>query len=196
MKKKTKAASADSTDVAQRILDVACALFYREGVRAVGVDLIVERSGVAKTSLYRHFRTKDDLVAAYLKREDEEFWAQWDAVAAPHKANPEAEFKAHIKAIAARVSRPNYRGCPQINTAVEFPASDHVARAVARSHKKEMRRRLEDLARRMGLRRADEAAMQLAVLIDGAFVSGEALGGAAELLLKAAQALIAPYRPA
>ena len=50
--------------VRARILETACTLFYQHGVRAVGVDLVVEKAGVAKTSLYRHFRTKDDLIAA------------------------------------------------------------------------------------------------------------------------------------
>src|SRR6185437_13687935 len=75
------AAGAESSEVRQRILDTASALFYARGVRAVGVDLVVEASGVAKTSLYRHFRTKDDLIVAFLEREDDEFWAQWDGVA-------------------------------------------------------------------------------------------------------------------
>ena len=73
---------AASSDVRQRILDTASGLFYQRGVRAVGVDLVVEASGVAKASLYRHFRTKDDLIVAFLEREDAEFWAQWDDVAA------------------------------------------------------------------------------------------------------------------
>ena len=61
-------------DVRERILETASALFYKQGVRAVGVDLVVEKAGVAKTSLYRHFGTKDDLVAAFLEREDQDFW--------------------------------------------------------------------------------------------------------------------------
>jgi AcrR family transcriptional regulator len=195
MKKKTAAAD-EPADVAQRILDVASDLFYRHGVRAVGVDLIVERSGVAKTSLYRHFRTKDDLVAAYLQREDKDFWGQWDRISDQHKSDPEAELKAHMKWIAERVTRPNYRGCPQINTAVEFPDPDHVARAVAVAHKREMRRRLAELAKRMGLRRSDRLAAQLALVIDGAFVSGQSLAKdqASALLLEAAQALIERHR--
>src|SRR5688500_15867526 len=63
-------------DVQQRILDTAAHLFYSEGVRAIGIDLIIDRAQVAKTSLYRYFRTKDDLVAAFLEREDREFWQQ------------------------------------------------------------------------------------------------------------------------
>jgi Bacterial regulatory proteins, tetR family/MMPL family len=67
-------------DVRERVLETASQLFYRRGVRAVGVDLVVEEAGVAKTSLYRHFRTKDELIAAFLAREDEDFWATWNRV--------------------------------------------------------------------------------------------------------------------
>ena len=63
----------NNAEVRARILETACMLFYQRGVRAVGVDLVVEKAGVAKTSLYRHFGTKDDLVAAFLRREDEDF---------------------------------------------------------------------------------------------------------------------------
>ncbi len=61
-------AHGNSAEVRDRILRTASTLFYQRGVRAVGVDLVVEEAGVAKTSLYRHFRTKDDLIAAFLRR--------------------------------------------------------------------------------------------------------------------------------
>ena len=103
-----------------RILETATALFYREGVRAVGVDLVVERSGVAKTSLYRHFATKDDLVVAFLEREDAEYWSDWDGVAEKAKGDPLAELEAHIRWIANHILKPTYRGCPFLNVATEF----------------------------------------------------------------------------
>lgn len=78
-------------EVRQRILQTASDLFYQQGVRAVGVDLIVEKAEVAKTSLYRHFRTKDDLVAAFLEREDKDFWGIWDKVARMHVGDPKGE---------------------------------------------------------------------------------------------------------
>ncbi len=74
----SKSKAAPVADVRERILGTASQLFYQEGTRAVGVDLIVARSGVAKTSLYRHFPTKDDLIEAFLRREDEDFWEHWD----------------------------------------------------------------------------------------------------------------------
>src|SRR5215469_856971 len=158
-------------EVRKRILDTACNLFYRQGVRAVGVDLVVEKAGVAKTSLYRHFRTKDDLVAAFLQREDEDFWSTWDQVADRHERHPAAELDAHLDWIGVRVARPNYRGCPQLNAAAEFPEPDHPARKVAAAHKQKLRRRLRGIAERLRVRHPDELAGQLALLINGAFVS-------------------------
>src|SRR6516162_4976558 len=73
------------TEVRDKILATASDLFYKQGIRAVGVDLVVEQAGVAKTSLYRHFRTKDDLVVAFLAREDADFWDTWDRAAEGHE---------------------------------------------------------------------------------------------------------------
>ncbi|KQY27485.1 TetR family transcriptional regulator [Caulobacter sp. Root1455] len=178
--------------VRERILDTASGLFYREGVRAVGVDLVVAAAGVAKTSLYRHFRTKDDLVAAFLTREDADFWRTWDEVADKHRDDPSGELQAHMDWIGERVGRPNYRGCPQLNVAAEFPQAEHPARRVATAHKLELRRRLLGIAQRMGVARSEELAGQLAVLINGAFVSGPILSQseAKGLLRGAAQGLV------
>jgi AcrR family transcriptional regulator len=147
---------------------------------------------VAKTSLYRHFRTKDDLIAAFLQREDEDFWGTWDRVADQHGDQPSAELDAHLGWIGERVGRPNYRGCPQINVAAEFPEIDHPARKVASAHKRQMRQRLKGIAERLGVARPDELAGQLSVLINGAFVSSQIFepGEATPLLRRAAHALI------
>jgi AcrR family transcriptional regulator len=184
---------AEAPDVRQRILDTASALFYERGVRAVGVDLVVADSGVAKTSLYRHFRTKDDLIVAFLEREDVEFWAQWDEVAARHAGDPAGEIEAHMRWIGKRLARANYRGCPQINVAAEFAEADHPAREVARRHMQSMRRRLAELARALGAARPNDLAAQLGVLVNGAFVSASMLtpDEATRVLLASARALIA-----
>jgi len=187
------ASEGSAAEVRQRILETASELFYKQGARAVGVDLVVAQAGVAKTSLYRYFRTKDDLVAAFLQREDEDFWGTWDNVAEAHKADPAAELDAHLRWIGERVGRPNYRGCPQLNIAAEFPDAEHPARKVAAAHKLELRRRLRGIVERLGLQRPDELAGQLALLINGAFVSSQVLsaGEAIPLLQAAAQALLA-----
>src|SRR5579875_1620726 len=181
-----------SNEVKNRILETASELFYKRGVRAVGVDLVVEEAGVAKTSLYRYFRTKDDLIAAFLQREDEEFWSTWSSVSEAHKNDPGAELEAHLDWIGERVGRPKYRGCPQLNVAAEFPDADHPARRVACAHKRELRNRLQGLAERLGVARPDELAAQLSLVINGAFVSSQVLadGEAIALLQATGRALV------
>ncbi len=181
------------TELRDRILATASDLFYRRGVRAVGVDLVVEKAGVAKTSLYRHFRTKDDLIAAFLRREDEDFWACWDRATQDHETDARAELEAQLEWIGERVGRPGYRGCPQINVAAEFPDIDHPARAVAAAHKRELRRRLKSIADRLGAKHPDDLALKLSLLINGAFVSSQAFsdGEATPALLTMSRALVA-----
>ena len=138
-----------------QILKTASKLFYAQSVRAVGIDLIVEQSGIAKTTLYRHFPSKDDLIEAFLKREDQEFWAQWEDIAGPHRTNPRNALLALCDWIGTRVCRDSYRGCPQINVASEFSSVTHPARKAARLHKAEMQDRLKALCQesphRLGL---------------------------------------------
>jgi AcrR family transcriptional regulator len=186
----------ERTNVRDRILDTATDLFYREGVRAVGVDLVVERSGVAKTSLYRHFKTKDDLVVAMLVREDVSYWSQWDRVAADAKDDAAQELRTHVEWIARDIAEPKYRGCPFLNVATEFPAPDHPARAVAVRHKSELRRRLLGLTKRLRIEKPAELADQLVLVIDGAYVSGQLIRqkGPAQSLARATRALIASAR--
>ena len=186
------AASPADPGLRDKILETASDLFYKRGVRAVGVDLVVEKAGVAKTSLYRHFGTKDDLVAAFLEREDLDFWRTWDGVAKQHAEDAKVELDAQLGWIGERVGQPGYRGCPQINVAAEFPEAGHPARKVASAHKRELRRRLRDIAERLNIAAPDELAGQLAVLINGAFVSSQLFepGEATPLLRRAADALI------
>jgi AcrR family transcriptional regulator len=185
-----EAGTSSSASVRDRILDTAADLFYQEGVRAVGVDLVVERSGVAETSLYRHFTTKDELVAAVLERDDADYWIAWDKTATRHRNAPKDALKAHLQWIARDIAAPKYRGCPFINVATEFPAPDHPARAVALRHKAELRRRLGTLAKQIGVARPDNLASQIALLIDGAYVCGQLAKETAQALVPAALALI------
>ena len=183
-------------DVRDRILDTASTLFYERGVRAVGVDLVVMEAAVAKTSLYRYFPTKDDLIVAFLEREDLEFWAQWDGVAAQFADDPAGELDAHMRWIGERLARSNYRGCPQINVAAEFAEHDHPAREVSRRHMQALRSRLHDIARRLDVPRPKVLGAQLAVLVNGAFVSAGLLGPdeATGVLRAALKALLAGAR--
>jgi len=184
-------------DVRSRILKTASSLFYKRGVRAVGIDLVIEEAGVAKASLYRHFESKDDLIVAFLEVADRNFWIAWDLVAETHASDPRAELDAHLLWIGQRAGQPNYRGCAQINAMAEFPDLTHPARKIAKAHKLEMRRRLGVLAKRLGAEDPDGLAGKLAVLINGAFVSSQMFksGEATGLLREAAEALLCASIP-
>src|SRR5258706_16012909 len=100
------ATSSAHSSARQRLLETASALFYREGIRAIGVDTIVERSGVGKATLYRHFPTKDDLIATYLEEEDRHHWSWFEEVIAPHEGSPKAQLIAWFEACTQRFTEP------------------------------------------------------------------------------------------
>ena len=156
----------------ERILATANELFYREGVRAIGVDTVVERSGVSKTSLYRLFESKDALIAAFAAERDRSFWAWWDHVEEQHADNPRALLDALLSGIAERIARPAYRGCPFLNLATEFPDDNHPGRVVARGNKEEMRARLVVILGKLGAGDPNRVATQIGLIINGAYVTG------------------------
>ena len=177
----------------ERILATAKDLFYREGIRAVGVDTVVEQSGVSKTSLYRQFESKDALIAAFATEQDRSFWAWWDGVEAQHASDPRALLRALLSGVAERIARPAYRGCPFLNLAAEFPDPNHPGRVIARANKEELRARLAAIVGQTGAKDSGRIALQLALLINGAYAMGltaqtDDLGGA---LVDAAMKLLA-----
>jgi AcrR family transcriptional regulator len=156
----------------ERILATASELFYREGIRAIGVDTVVKRSGVSKTSLYRLFDSKDALIAAFAAEKDQLFWTWWDGVEEQHAGDPRALLEALLSGIAEKIGRPTYRGCPFLNLATEFPDQNHPGRVIARDNKEEMRARLATIVAKLGVRDPNRTASQIALIINGAFVTG------------------------
>ena len=135
-----------------RILAVARELFHQRGIHAVGVDAIAEAAGTNKMTLYRHFVSKDELVAACLRELVAEIDADWDAIAAAHPGDPKGELVAWFQHIGQWFIREPGRGCALANAAVELPDQDHPARHVIREHKSAVRERIVRLCRDAGLR--------------------------------------------
>lgn len=184
-------APAQPPRAAERIRASARELFYREGIRAVGVDEIVNRAGVTKPSLYRAFPSKDDLAAAYLSDYDREFWPRFEAPGGKHYSDPRAHVLAYIRELANRAVKDGYRGCGLSNAAVEYPGHTHPARLVAETHKKALRQRLRELAAEMGARDPRMLGDGLMLLIEGVYVTGQqSASGPAQSALAAATALI------
>jgi AcrR family transcriptional regulator len=156
----------------ERILATANELFYREGVRAIGVDTVVERSGVSKTTLYRLFESKDALIAAFAAERDRLNWEWWDRIEKQHPDDPRALLEALLSEIARRIGGPAYRGCPFLNLATEFPDDNHRGRVAARANKRELRARLATIVAKLGVGDPNRVASQMAMLINGAYATG------------------------
>jgi AcrR family transcriptional regulator len=179
------------------ILDTASDLFFREGFRAVGVDTIIERSGVAKMTLYRHFPSKDDLIVAYLKDSDEKFWAWFNEATAQPADQPRVQLMAFFKALEKLVTSPTCYGCPFLNAVVDFPERSHPGHQVALEHKLAVHARFRELAQQAGARAPEKLANQLLLLMDGAFMAVRMFGvnNPAAHVAEAAEALITAQVP-
>jgi AcrR family transcriptional regulator len=175
-----------------RIRETAHDLFYREGIRAVGVDEIVNRAGVTKPSLYRSFPSKDELAAAYLRDYDLAFWQRFDQGLGAHPKDPRAQLRAYLESLSKRATQAGYRGCGLTNAAVEYPQPGHPARKVAEANKRALRKRLASLAAQMGATDPELLGDGLLLLIEGAFASGQLFGkgGPARALVEAADRII------
>src|SRR5476649_748501 len=135
-----------------RIRESARELFYRRGIRAVGVDEIVSRAGVTKPSLYRSFGSKDELTAAYLRDYGRDYFERFHATIAAHPGDPRAQIRAWLTSLAVRATQDAYRGCGLTNAVVEYPDPDHPAHVAAAQNKRELRAVLTAMAKAMGAR--------------------------------------------
>jgi AcrR family transcriptional regulator len=159
----------------RRILAVARELFYRRGIHAVGVDAIAEAAGTNKMTLYRHFNSKDELVAACLREVAGEVDAEWNAIAAAHPGDPKGELTAWLQYVGQWFIGKAGRGCALANAAVELPDPDHPARQVVRAHKSAVRDRLARLCRDAALRDPEAVASQVFLICEGARVAAQSL---------------------
>jgi len=171
----------------ERILATATDLFSREGYRAVGTDTIIERSGVAKMTLYRHFAGKNDLICAYIEQTIESFWATVDQIVSKHSDAPREQLVEMFEMLAADVAEPTFCGCSCLHAAVEFPEPEHPAHHLAQRHKRDVRERFREIAQRAGAQQPEVLADQLLLLMDGLLMQGR-MQGPIDLSLPVVQA--------
>ena len=160
----------------ERILAAARELFYRRGIHAVGVDAIAETAGTNKMTLYRHFASKDALVAACLSELTQEFDAAWNVIAAAHIGDPKGQLIAWLRHICDFKEHEAERGCALANAAVELPEQDHPARRVIREYKTAAREQLIRLCRDAKLADAERLADQVFLICEGARVTAQSVG--------------------
>jgi AcrR family transcriptional regulator len=157
----------------ERILAAASRLFYQEGIRAIGIDTVIAESGVAKATFYRTFDSKDALIEAFVAERDRLFWIWWDTTVKKHGDDPCALLDALLVGVARQIKQADYRGCPFLNTATEFPDNTHPGPVVARANKDELRTRLTALCTRIGVTNPERVGAQLFLLINGAYAAGQ-----------------------
>ncbi len=181
-----------------RILNAANRLFYGEGVRGVSVDAIAEKAGVTKRTLYYHFRSKDELVAAYLESRDQPalaIFSEWFDEADGPLAN---KVQALFMNVAKSARHPKWKGCGFLRTSAELANKPgHPAVQVGAAHKKKLESWLTEMIETAGLDDAPLLARQIVLLMDGAFSTMlvhrdpayfETAGKAAATLVKASGA--------
>ena len=182
----TKKRERARTPAAERILNTASEMFYRKGIRAVGVDAISAEAGVTKKTLYEKYGSKDELVAAYLRARDER-WRNWLVEFVERRGGSATErLLSTFDVLGEWMERENYRGCGFVNAAAEFADADHPARAVVLEQKRWMRSYLTELATEAGADDPEDLAERLLILHEGATVASS-LGVAADAAQKAKQ---------
>jgi AcrR family transcriptional regulator len=180
----------------ERILESAYDLFSRRGVRAVGVEEVIERAAVAKATLYRHFPSKESLVLAFLRRR-EEFWTHgWvEAEARRRGATADERLLAIFDLFDEWFHRDDFEGCAFINVLLETANLDHPVGRASADHLENIRGVLRTLAGEAGLRDPNEFAKSFHILMKGSIV--QAAEGDLEAALRAremARDLIEKYR--
>jgi AcrR family transcriptional regulator len=157
-----------SLGVKDRLVATASELFYREGVRAVGIQRVIEEAGVAKASLYAHFDSKDDLVAACIDQRVSAWRAHVETRLRGSTLDARGKLLAMFDLQVERIRNPEFRGCPLQSLSAEIAAPDHPAKRVLAGHRQWLRDLFTALVTDAGLQPAAEVVGALVVLYDGA----------------------------
>ena len=177
----------------QRILEAAADLFRRVGIRGVGVEALAEAAGTNKMTLYRHFASKDELVAEWVRGIVAQKEAEWDEIAAKHPGDPQAQLVDWSRRVAKKFAEMEERGSALGNALAELPEADHPARRVIDEHRVREHERVRALCREAGFPEPELAADQFYMMIEGAKACVQCIGlkRVGEHLMRSVDALIA-----
>ncbi len=182
-----------------RLVHVAIELFYCHGFQAVGIDRIIAAAGVTKTTFYKHFESKDDLLIAAIRQRDEWEMFAWErAIKKIGGDDPRAQLLAFFDVLDIWFNSPDFRGCQFINAAAEFPNPNDPVHEVAAEHKRMNRDFFRDLASAAGSSDAEAFADQYTALVEGTLIMRQVHGrdDAARVIKPAVESLVATFLPA
>ena len=157
----------------EKLIETAVELFSERGFHATGIDTILARSGVAKKTLYSHFRTKDELILAALRQHDGQFRNHFMKNVESMADTPEERLLAIFDVAEAWFSQNNFYGCMFINAIGEYSEKGTAIREVCKEYKRLMRNYMVNLAEQAGIKDADNLASDLALLLEGSIVTAQ-----------------------
>ena len=183
----------ETSEARQRILETADRLFYRDGIRAVGIDRIIAEANVAKMSLYKHFPSKDDLILAVLQYREQGVLEFFRSAMERHGKKAKSPLRAFFAALKEWFETPGFRGCAFQNAAIELADPTHPGTEFVRGHKQRFSDLLHGLVEEAVGMAAAKAAPAVALLVEGAIVTAVIRGkpDAADVARDAALNLVA-----
>lgn len=161
----------ETSEARQRILETADRLFYRVGIRAVGIDRIIAEAGVAKMSLYKHFPSKDDLILAVLQYREQGVLEFFRTAMERHAKKLKTPLRAFFAALKDFFESPGFRGCAFQNAAVELADPAHPGTEFVRGHKQRFSEFLQGLVEQSVGTAGAKVAPAVALLVEGAIVT-------------------------
>ncbi len=161
----------------QRILAAARELFYKHGIRSVGVEAVAEAASTNKMTLYRHFGSKDELIVAYIQQVADEGDERWQQMVRSHPGDFPAQIEAWLVYVEQVVSSFGERGCPMANAAVELQGTDHPALRMIEDYKARKRRQLVAMLGGAGYADPERVADEVFLMFEGARISRQCYGG-------------------
>lgn len=166
----------NQTPKREQIIDVALTLFYQEGFHATGVEKIREAANVSKKTLYNHFKSKDELILAVLRRRDELFRNTMMRSVERHGGTAAQQLEALFDATDEWFNSKSFSGCMFINAAAEFGEQNHPCHKLCAEHKRLMHAYVKEIAQKAGAQDSDKLSTQLNLLIEGAIVQAHVCG--------------------
>lgn len=160
----------------ERIIAAAAELFQKHGIRGIGVDAIAEAAGTNKMTLYRHFASKDELIAEWARGIVAQKEAEWEELGARHPNDPQGHLIEWSRRVASKLAEMEKRGSMLANALAELPEADHPARRVIQAHKTRERKRVQKLCTEAGFQDPELAANLFYLLLEGAFACVQCTG--------------------
>jgi len=159
-----------ATQMREYILGVASDLFSSRGINATSVDAIVAKADIAKVTLYKYFKSKEQLILEYLREYDDKLWKRLSEVTA-QQGDAASKLTALVNAMLDWIADPEFKGFAFINASVEFPQSESPVHQSSMEFAQTLRNTLAGLAKEAGIKGADTLALQLSLVIEGAAIT-------------------------